>query len=80
MTFLDKARSERKEKEIKFGEDGFPIGCPEDYGYEKVRMGCSSKCEDCWNREMPNTETKEEKNIKIAQRRFYSDRIQPRND
>lgn len=60
MTFLDKARSERKEKEIKFGEDGFPIGCPEDYGYENVRRGCSSDCEECWNREIPGTEPKPE--------------------
>ena len=41
--------------------------CPSEYGYEKVG-GCGNKtwdeCRDCWNREMPNTERKEDTSIK----------------
>lgn len=56
MTFLDKARSEREEKGIIFVEDGLPINCPFNYGYEEDYNCVGTDCYLCWNREMPNTE------------------------
>lgn len=56
MTFLKKAKMEQEEKKIKFSSDGMPNGCPYEYGYEEEHCCHAVECEDCWNREMPNTE------------------------
>jgi hypothetical protein len=56
MTFLEKAKNDLKDKE--FLGDGLPCKCPCKYGYEKEYSCSGVECEDCWNREMPNTEPK----------------------
>lgn len=54
MTFLEKAKNDLKDEE--FSGDGLPCKCPCKYGYEKEYSCSGVECEDCWNREMPNTE------------------------
>ena len=57
MTFLEKLRKDRPKKKIP--KSCWGIGCPSQYGYEKVFEECGiTDCRDCWNREMPNTEPK----------------------
>ena len=55
MTFRERLQMEHPKK---VGEkyDGGCEGCPEDYGYEKIRYECSNECEECWNREVSNAE------------------------
>ena len=54
MTFLEKAKNDLKVEE--FSGDGLPCKCPCKYGYEKEYSYSGVECEECWNREMPNTE------------------------
>ena len=62
MTFKEKVQTEHPEMvDKRFG--GGVKGCPYHYGYEK-NLNCmvwesNAECEECWNREMPDTETKE---------------------
>lgn len=53
MTFREKLALEHPDR---IGEcyDGGCQGCPCHYGYEdKAEVECFHKCEDCWNREIP---------------------------
>lgn len=63
MTFLEKAKNDLKYEE--FSGDGLPCKCPCKYGYEKEYSCSGVECEDCWNREMPNTEQKEDKSFAV---------------
>ena len=58
MTFLEKAKEEIAK--LRLSTSGIPLICPSHLGLEDE--GCPPKmsCEMCWNREMPNTETKAE--------------------
>lgn len=60
MTFKEKLQMEHPEMvDKRFGGGGVKA-CPYHYGYEKdlncVFWDSNEKCEECWNREMPNTE------------------------
>ena len=55
MTFLEKA----KELFPKMEENIITRECPEDFKLETESI-CKDGCISCWNREMPNTETKAE--------------------
>lgn len=63
MTFREKIERERPNK-IDNSCNGGVVACPRTYGYEKEYWcgdGCEKNdrtCEECWNREMPNTEPK----------------------
>jgi hypothetical protein len=62
MTFKEKLHMEHPEMVDKRFCGGVK-SCPYHYGYEK-NLNCmvlesNKKCEECWNREMPNTEPKE---------------------
>jgi len=74
MTFLEKAKSEREEKRIKFSEDGLPSGCPYKYGYEEDHSCGDVECVECWNREIPGTEplTEKEKMIDAMSENAYN--------
>ena len=63
MTFLEKAKNDLKYEE--FSGDGLPCKCPCKYGYEKEYSCSGVECEDCWNREMPNTEPKADKSFTV---------------
>lgn len=57
---------EKLSKEHPEGIDTRWIGgchnCPEDYGYlDEPEWCCLTKCDECWNREIPGTEEKEKK-------------------
>ena len=61
MKFKDKLLQDHPEFRNKITVE---YGCPKDYGYEKMDYtevclsGCD--CDVCWNREMPDTEIKED--------------------
>ncbi len=61
MTFLEKLKEDKPTMYIPSDVKG--IGCPYDYGYEDEKY-CFKRwhptCIRCWNREMPNTEPKNE--------------------
>jgi hypothetical protein len=65
MTFLEKAMEINKsEGKILTKSAIIDYSCPSDYELEEVR-NCGtevpySRCKKCWNREMPNTEAKNE--------------------
>lgn len=65
MTFKEKLAMEHPED----FDDSVPCGvksCPYFYGYEEPSDGCPrDNCTQCWNREMPNTNKKEEKSMNI---------------
>lgn len=77
MTFREKLQTELPNEICK----GVPSACPTTYGYEKYGdRPCKGKelidsafCENCWNREMPNTdkETEESLNIIEAHNKAY---------
>ena len=62
MTFKEKLQMEHPEKLDKHCGGGCE-GCPCFYGYEETKW-CGNtwgtNCEECWNREMPGTESKKE--------------------
>lgn len=58
MTFLEKVKKDNPN--IKLKDSGAPMACPFELGYEEDYDCEEVKCIDCWNREMPNTEVKEE--------------------
>ena len=70
MTFKEKLQTEHPEMvDKRFG--GGVKGCPYHYGYEK-NLNCmvwesDEKCEECWNREMQNTDKKTEESLKILE-------------
>jgi hypothetical protein len=55
MTFLEKA----KLKFPKMEEDKITDECPQDFNFEKESICPKGGCIECWNREMPDTDTKE---------------------
>jgi hypothetical protein len=59
MTFRAKLKEEHPEKVDERCAGGC-IGCPSNYGYEENYNCNGVTCKDCWNREMPNTEPKED--------------------
>ena len=64
MTFLEKYKEDNPNETIR--KDCYGIGCPSQYGYEDVFEFCgNTPCEDCWNREMPNTEPKADKSFTV---------------
>lgn len=58
MTFLEKVKKDNPN--IKLKDSGAPMACPFELGYEEDYDCEEVKCIDCWNREMPNTEAKED--------------------
>ena len=56
MTFLEKAKT----KFPKMEERTFLKECPEDFNLETESKCAEGGCIKCWNREMPNTEQKED--------------------
>lgn len=66
MTFREKLEKEHPEKLNPKRRCGCN-GCPADYGYEPTDYGkkCAEiSCADCWDREIPGTEEKENKPMK----------------
>lgn len=62
MTFLEKLRIERPEM-ADYPASSIARGCPYHYGYESIKSGdkpCDIHgeytCDECWNREIPETE------------------------
>lgn len=79
MTFLEKAMDIENKKESGLSkENTIMCRCPSSYGLEEGRkcknMG-QEECFKCWNREMPNTEPKEDdlQEIKEAMAEAYAD-------
>lgn len=69
MTCLEKLKQEKRE--VILAEDGYPDSCPSAYGYldDPDDWCLCSKCVECWDREIPETETiikKEKENMPIS--------------
>ena len=65
MTFLEKAIEIDKIRGKKQTRtEILDTLCPSDYGFEIVNDDCDGECEDCCNREMPDTEAKEDEPLK----------------
>lgn len=73
MTFKEKLAMEHPESI----DDLFMGGCcncPGNYGYSEYssincgKLSTDKNCTECWNREMPNTDKKEEKSMKTKPR------------
>lgn len=65
MTYLEKFKQEHPGKTL--DHKGLPKLCPVACGYEKECL-CAKQpltCEDCWNREIPETETNEREETKM---------------
>ena len=78
MTFLDKAKEKYKKRKIEVDDTVIIKGsCPFDYNLENVdecdKVG-ETKCYECWNREMPDTEplTEKEKMIDAMSENAYN--------
>lgn len=59
MTFKEKLKQEHPEQ-IDENYEGGAFECPAYYGYEEPQNYCPEgmNCYECWNREMPEEETK----------------------
>lgn len=78
MTYKEKLEQEHPEMLSK-NYDGGCKDCPHDYGYcenPPIEFCRRTTCEECWNREMPNTESKDEADcddVKAAYEQGLSD-------